>query len=182
MKMTNKELDIIGRAYQSAFDKLVESLNYNGSEDVDHQLELLGVADTWVNFPRLLKPNKTINEETFRLLQMVGKDADLYDNVRIMFMVSQEKGLLKLMEIQDELSWKTNMTSFAEAITPTFSSKAKFTGEELATSLMERCLRVFDWIIWCVNEDKPIELTTEMWCQEWKGSYQIEKVSESRFK
>ena len=179
--MTKKELNIIGRAYQSAFDQLVESLNYNGSEDVEHQLKLIGVADTWVQFPKLTKPQKQIDEKTFNLLKIIGKDADLYHTVAIMFMASNEKGLLKLMEIQEELSWKTNMTAFANQIKKSYTSKPRFTGEELAISLMEICLRNFECIVECINNDEPLPISIEEWCEEWKGKYQIEKVTKSNF-
>lgn len=58
MQLTNRELDILGQAYQNAYDDLVKHLKVSGKSHSD----ICTIANTWQWFKVVIKE---INNQTF---------------------------------------------------------------------------------------------------------------------
>lgn len=176
--MTNKELDIIGEAYQRTYDERAKLLNYEDSDDVNHQLDILKIADTWIIYPGIEELVRKIpDKEVFELLLALAKDIDLLDDVRILADTNREKeALLKLMRVQDDLYQKINFTAFAKAL------NKEVTINILVKSILEIRLRLFDLIIRQVNESIVVTTSLEDYTSFMYNSYNIDIIKESIFK
>lgn len=153
-KMTNKELDIIGAAYQSGFDALVELLGE--TEDRHEKLRKIAVAETWIYFPGIRSLEATPNKEDFEVLFKIAEDIDKLSS--ICWSQSEEgqwKIFFALMEVNDKLYCPLNRDLFLKwgrsaRNVSVFGKNMRYYLDCMTSSL----LCAFDTLIRDINEGK----------------------------
>ena len=131
MKMTNRELDIIGQAYQNAYDERLENLKWIGKS----QSDICTIANTWQWFKVEKLDGCMPNGETFDLLLCLAKDIDRLDDMILEFpFIKETDRIYYLMKENHKLHKELDLSSFAEH--------------------MEKCKgNVTDVINWIINEE-----------------------------
>lgn len=111
MKMSDKELDIIGQAYQNAYDELVKHLKVSGKSHSD----VCTIANTWQWFKVEKLDGCMPNSETFDLLLALAKDIDRLDDMSREFpLINERDRLYSLMKENPKLHKQIDLSSFAE--------------------------------------------------------------------
>ena len=111
MKMTNRELDIIGQAYQNAYDERLENLKWIGKS----QSDICTIANTWQWFKVEKLDGCMPNGETFDLLLCLAKDIDRLDDMILEFpFIKETDRIYYLMKENPKLHKQIDLSSFAE--------------------------------------------------------------------
>lgn len=156
VKMTDKELDIIGRAYQSAFDERLENLSWVSKP----KMEAITIANTWQWFKIEKLEGCMPNSETFDLLLCLAEDIDrLDDMVRKFPYINETDRLYSLMKENPKLHKQIDLSAFATYMD-------KWNGNVITYVLnwiLEREVKYFDYIIKEINNQTFDYITKEDW-------------------
>ena len=110
MKMSNKELNIIGQAYQNAYDELVEDLKWIGKS----QSDVCTIANTWQWFKIEKLEGCMPNGETFDLLLALAKDIDRLDDMSREFpLINEMDRIYSIIKENPKLHKQIDLSAFA---------------------------------------------------------------------
>ena len=108
--MTNKEINILGQAYQNAYDERIENLKWIGKS----QSDICTIANTWQWFDIEELTGCMPNSETFDLLLALAMDIDRLDDMAREFpYIKGMERLYSLMKENPKLHKKIDLSAFA---------------------------------------------------------------------
>lgn len=171
MKMTNGELDIIGQAYQNAYDELVEDLSWIGKS----QSDVCTIANTWQWFKVEKLDGCMPNGETFDLLLALAKDIDILDDMAREFpFINEKERLYCLMKQNPKLHKQIDLSAFAIYM-------ENWNGNGIIHTinwLLEKEVKYFNHIIKEINNQTFNYITKEEWMESpytsFDGLYWVE--------
>ena len=109
-KMTNKELGIIGDAYQRSYDSRREFLTPVGLTGFKNEMKSITIADVWVHFPKVERLEVKPTVEQFELLYRMA--SDIIKMTDIAYSVEDDRKLLNMMRLNGELHQKIDLERF----------------------------------------------------------------------
>ena len=153
--MTNKELNIIGQAYQNAYDELVEDLSWNGKS----QSDVCTIANTWQWFKVEKLEGCMPNGETFDLLLALAKDIDRLDDMSREFPLIKERDrIFSIMKENPKLNKQINLSAFA-----IYMEKWNGTVTHVINWILEEEVKFFNYIIKEINNQTFDYTSKEVW-------------------
>ena len=157
MKLSNKQLDILGQGYQLAYEERLENLQWIGKS----QSDIITIADTWQWFNIEKLDGCMPNSETFELLLALAKDIDRIDDmVRKFPFINEKDQLLTLMNENPKLHKKIDLQSFASHI-------KRCNGDKMITYtlnwILDREVENFNHIIQEINKQTYDYSSKETW-------------------
>ena len=171
MEMTNTELNIIGQAYQNAYDELVEDLKWIGKS----QSDVCTIANTWQWFKVEKLDGCMPNRETFDLLLALAKDIDRLDDMAREFpFINERERLYCLMKQNPKLHKQIDLSAFAKEM--------ENYGENMITYIinwiLEEEIKYFNYVIKEINNQTFNYLSKEEWMESpytsFNGLYWVE--------
>ena len=155
MNMTDKELNIIGQAYQNAYDELIENLKWIGKS----QSDVCTIANTW-QWCKVEKLDGCMpNGETFDLLLALAKDIDILDDMSREFPFFNEmEKLYCLMKENPKLHKQMDLSSFAE-----YMEKWNGNVTYIINWILEEEVNFFNYIIKEINNQTFDYISKEDW-------------------
>lgn len=158
MKMTNRELDSIGQAYQNAYDELVEDLSCIGKSKMD----TITIANTWQWFKVEKLDGCMPNGETFDLLLCLAKDIDrLDDMVREFPFINEMDRLYSLMKENPKLHKQIDLSSFAEYMENWNGTVITY----VLNWILEEEVKYFNYVIREINNQTFDYISKEDWIE-----------------
>lgn len=156
--MSNKELNIIGQAYQNAYDELVEDLKWIGKS----QSDVCTIANTWQYF-KIEKLNGCMpNGETFDLLLALAKDIDrLDDMVREFPFINEIERIYSLMKENPKLHKQIDLSSFAEYMENWNGTVITY----VLNWILEEEVKYFNYVIREINNQTFDYISKEDWIE-----------------
>lgn len=154
MQLTNRELDILGQAYQNAYDDLVKHLKVSGKSHSD----ICTIANTWQWF-KVEKLAYLPNNETFDLLLALAKDIDRLDDMSREFpLINERDRLYSLMKENPKLHKQIDLSSFAE-----YMSNKNGNVTYIINWILEEEVNFFNYIIKEINNQTFDYISKEDW-------------------
>lgn len=158
MKMTDRELDIIGQAYQNAYDERIENLKWINKSEMDTHT----IAQTWQWFKIEELKGCMPNGETFDLLLALAMDIDRLDDMAREFpFINEIERLYSLMKENPKLHKQMDLSAFATYM-------EKWNGNVITyviNWILEREVKYFDYIIKEINNQTFDYITKEEWME-----------------
>ena len=156
MKMTNKELDIIGQAYQNAYDERVENLKWIGKSHSD----VYTIANTWQWFKVEKLEGCMPNSETFDLLLALAKDIDKWDDMSRNFpLINERERLYCLMKQNPKLHKQIDLSAFATYMEKWDANTITY----VINWILEEEVKFFNYIIQEINNQTFDYISKEDW-------------------
>lgn len=153
--MTNRELDIIGQAYQRAYDERIENLKWINKSEMDAHT----IAQTWQWFKVEKLEGCMPNGETFDLLLALAKDIDRLDDMSREFPLIKERDrLYSLMKENPKLHKQIDLTAFA-----TYMEKRDGNVTYVINWIIEEEVKFFNYIIKEINNQTFDYTSKEVW-------------------
>ena len=156
--ITNKELGIIGQAYQNAYDELVEDLSWIGKS----QSDVCTIANTWQYFKIEKLDGCMPNGETFDLLLALAKDIDrLDDMVREFPFINEIERIYSLMKENPKLHKQIDLSSFAEYMENWDGTVITY----VLNWILEEEVKYFNYVIREINNQTFDYISKEDWIE-----------------
>lgn len=154
MKMSNKELNIIGQAYQNAYDDLVKHLKLSGKS----QSDICTIANTWQWF-KVEKLECMPNIETFELLLALAKDIDRLDDMSREFpLINEMDRLYSIIKENPKLHKQIDLSAFA-----TYMERWNGNVTYVINWILEEEVNFFNYIIKEINNQTFDYISKEDW-------------------
>lgn len=163
MKMSNKELNIIGQAYQNAYDDLVKHLKLSGKSHSD----ICTIANTWQWF-KVEKLECMPNIETFDLLLALAEDIDRLDDMSREFpFINERDRLYSLMKENPKLHKQIDLSSFAEYMENWNGTVITY----VLNWILEEEVKYFNYVIREINNQTFDYISKEDWIESPYNSF-----------
>ena len=163
MKMSNKELNIIGQAYQNAYDDLVKHLKLSGKS----QSDICTIANTWQWF-KVEKLECMPNSETFDLLLALAKDIDRLDDMSREFpFINERDRIYSLMKENPKLHKQIDLSSFAEYMENRNGTVTTY----VLNWILEEEVKFFNYVIREINNQTFDYISKEDWIKSPYNSF-----------
>lgn len=158
MKMNEKELEIIGQAYQNAYDERIENLKWIGKS----QSDVCTIANTWQWFKIEELKGCMPNSQTFDLLLCLAEDIDRLDDMAMEFpFINEMDRIYSIMKENPKLHKQIDLSAFATYM-------EKWNGNVITyviNWILEREVKYFDYIIKEINNQTFDYITKEDWME-----------------
>lgn len=163
MKMTNRELDIIGQAYQNAYDERLENLKWIGKS----QSDVCTIANIWQWFKIEKLEGCMPNEETFDLLLCLAEDIDRLDDMVMEFpLITERDRFYSLMKENPKLHKQIDLSSFAE-----YMEKNGTVSTYVLHWILEEEVKFFNYVIREINNQSNDYISKEEWVKSPYSSF-----------
>ena len=158
MQLTNRELGILGQAYQNAYDERVENLSWINKSKMD----TITIANTWQWFKVEELTGCMPNSQTFDLLLCLAEDIDRLDDMSRKFpFINEMDRLYSIMKENPKLHKQIDLSAFATYM-------EKWNGNVITyviNWILEREVKYFDYIIKEINNQTFDYISKEDWIE-----------------
>lgn len=158
MQLTNRELDILGQAYQNAYDELVEDLKWIGKS----QSDVCTIANTWQWFKIEKLEGYMPNGETFDLLLALAEDIDRLDDMSRGFpFINEMDRLYSIMKENPKLHKQIDLSAFATYM-------ERWNGNVITyviNWILEEEIKYFNYVIKEINNQTFNYISKEDWME-----------------
>ena len=151
-KLSDKELNILGKAYQNAFDERVCKI---GGDKID----AITIANTW-QWYKIQALKNDVPMEARELLKILAEDIDRLDDMCREFKFQDEKEqLLTLILMNEKLNRKIDLLEFSKYI------KKGNNIINCINYLLNRNLCLFNYVISEINDGSDDYITAQDWLE-----------------
>lgn len=154
--MSNRELDILGRAYQNAYDERLENLKWIGKS----QSDVCTIANTWQWFKVEKLEGCMPNGETFELLLALARDIDRLDDMSRQFpLINERDRIYSIMKQNPKLHKQIDLSAFATYM-------KKWDGNVITyviNWILEEEVKFFNYVIREINNQTFDYTSKEVW-------------------